>query len=193
MSQILCQVTEYMVNLMQSLFTATTAFEMDDETMYSNYGKQNANGEGLVDESMSNVGIGCWKWLTDREAMKAENREKARMDLLAKGVADDINRQLELALKGKKNLFMVPSSGWEQAYDAYIIGVKNLVKKNFSTTLPEGAAERKIYQGMMRKLEWVTMKHQGHHEPCYPLLTKGVLPLMGDLLKRVENAISEVI
>lgn len=182
-----------MVNLMQSLFTATTAFAMDDETTYSDYRKQNANGKGPIDESITNKGIGCWKWLTDREAIKAENREKARMDLLQKGVADDIDRQLECALKGKKNLFMVPSSGWEQTYDAYVIEVKKLVKRNFSTTLPEGEAERKIYHGMMRKLEWVTMKHRGRHEPCYPLLTKGVLPLMGELLKRVENAISEVI
>ncbi len=188
--QILCEITEYLVNMTLSLFTPTNVFTMDKDDIFNKYKKQNDAKDVTMDAGTRNNAEGCWKWMTSREAQEKTDRLKPLIEtMMPKAIADEIDELL-----GKPtNHFMVPrSTEWEGAYDEYVENVKKFVGEKYSTDLCEDANQLKVNQTILRKIEWVTMKHRGRQEQPFPILTKSLLPRLADILFRVQNAIAEV-
>ena len=181
------------MNIMMSLFTPTKVFTMDNDEMFKKYKEQNKTEEGM-DAGIKNNAEACWKWMTSREALEKADRQKPVVkEALTKEIADELDKLLIASIGNETNHLMVPGSNvWEEAYTEYVKGLKGIIDKKYTTELCEEPNRLTVNQTIWRKMEWVTMKHQGRQEPSFPLMTKSLLPRMADVLRRVQNAIAEV-
>jgi hypothetical protein len=185
--------TEYLVNMMLSLFTPSKVFAMDNDDLFTKYEAELRRYRGEMNDKLENKAVGCWRWLTTSSALMNKGREKPMMQLLTKAIANEIDDKLINAIGNEQKIVMVPgNSGWDDIYKTYRTKVIEIMKKEYSTNPPEDEKECVVHDGILRRVEWVTMNHPNRLEPPYPLLTKSVLPLAADALKRVENAIIEV-
>lgn len=188
----MCQITEQLVNIMLSLFTPTNAFIMEDEEQFQKYVGQNEKNV-TMDEMTRNNGEACWRWMTSKEALEKLDRPSPMMDMLPRETADRIDDLLMSALGTDVNYLMVPrSTVWEEIYKGYLGKVKSVIEKAYATVLCEDEKKQRVNRTIWRKIEWVTMRHEGRGEPPFPLLTKSLLPRLGHVLTQVRNSIAEV-
>ena len=192
--QVLRVLSEYLVNMMLSLFTPSKAFEMDVDQEFKQYKDAIKNvGDGQLTESMRDAMVACWNWLTTAEAQSAAGRAKPMIELFSKPFAEAIDKVLMGAIgKDQSTAMVTGSEQWHGAYEEYREKVKEMVKGKYSTKLPEAEQAREVHKGLSRRLEWVMMDHPTRAVPVYPLLTRNVLPLAAGALKRIENALAEV-
>ena len=174
-----------MVNIMLSLFTPAKAFAMTDDDIYARY------KEGKT-AAIMDMGEGCWAWMTDSKMLAREDRPRAMIELLTREKAEEMDDIFVDALKGSEKMLVQPGSDWSDIYDEYLRKMKEEMKKKYAQVIPEEETARAVHAEIVRKFEWATMEHQNRTSPPYHLLTKNVLPMMADQLKRVERSITEV-
>jgi len=180
------------VNIVLSLFTPTTAFLMDNDKRFKEYVAEVSSQEEGMNQAMLNTATACWRWLADGKELNKPDRPQHMIQLFARTEATDIDELLQCALGEDTHLAFVKRSRWDAMYGDYCNQLKALVNLRYTTVLCENEAAQKVNMGLARKIEWVTMDHPQRHESSYPLLTKSVLPIAADTLKRVQNAIAEV-
>ncbi|KAF8322968.1 hypothetical protein F5887DRAFT_1086906 [Amanita rubescens] len=93
---ILCEITEYLVNIMISLFTPTKVFTMDNDDMFHKYQEQNeTDGEMTMDAGMKNNMEACWKWMASKEALEKPGRQEPLVEeMLTTEIADGLDELL---------------------------------------------------------------------------------------------------
>jgi len=193
MKQIICEVTEYLVNITRSLFTPTSVFTMENEEMFRKYVDQNKRKDGTKDPAIENNAEACWRWLTSTEALGKADRPESLIEMMTRDIAEGLDRALTESIGDQAKHMMVPrSKTWDKAYADYLKKLKTFIDKKYTMELCENEKKVRVNQTIWRKIEWVTMKHRGRQERPYPLLTKSLLPLLSDVLSRVPNAITEV-
>jgi hypothetical protein len=192
MVQILCVITEYLVNIMLSLFTPTGAFTMGNTEMFEKYKEQSKGGVTMEDGIKMNAAA-CWGWLTSKELLEQAGRPMALINLLTKEIAEELDYLMTSMIGTNTKHMMVPRSTiWQEAYKSYVVKLKEVINKKYTLNLCEDEKQRLMNQTMWRKIEWVTMRHRSRRERPFPLLTKSLLPRLGEVLSQVKNAIAEV-
>jgi hypothetical protein len=192
MSQILCEITEHLVNIMLSIFTPTESFTMENDEMFEKYKEQNVKGTRL-EPGISNNAEGCWKWMTSTESQEKLDRAKPLINIFTRDIADRIDELFTTSIGTKTNYLMVwRSTAWQDIYADYLNKLEEFIREKYTTDLCEDKERRAVHQQVWRKIEWVMMKHEGRRERPYPLLTKSLLPQLANVLSHVRNAIAEV-
>ena len=178
---------------MISLVTPTKAFTMENDAMFEKYQEQNKLGK--KEQTVKNAGEACWRWLTAKEALEKADRAMPLVDMITREMAEELDELLTTSMGSgiELNHMMVPRSEvWHDAYEAYVEKLKEFIEKKFTMELCEDENRVRVNETILRKVEWVTMRHRGRRERPFPLLTKSLLPRLADVLKRVQNAIAEV-
>jgi hypothetical protein len=192
MVQIMCEITEYLVNIMILLFTPTKVFAMDKDEMFEKYLEQSEKG-AKMDASVKNNAEACWRWLTSKKALEKVDRPTALLDMLPREIAEEMDELLVTSIGKDVNHVMVPrSTVWETVYEEYLEKLKEFIEKKYTMELCEDEDRLQVNQTIWRKIEWVTMRHRGRREKPFPQLTKSLLPHLTNVLSRVQNAITEV-
>jgi len=176
-----------------SLLTPTRAFTMENDTTFERYKQQNKSE--TKEETLKNAGEACWRWLTSKEALDKADRATPLIDMITREMGDELDELLMTSMGSgiELNHMMVPRSPvWRKVYEAYVEKLKEFIAKKFTMELSEDANTARVNETILRKIEWVTMRHQGRRERPFPLLTKSLLPRLVDVLQRVQNAIAEV-
>ena len=177
--------------MMLSLFTASPTFSMTEDKIYAEY-VRGVENEAEMSATVEELAEGSWRWMTASEAQAADGRPAPMIQLLTKQDADEMDKIFKDVVEGEENFFMVADTDWSESYRIYGNHLKAMVKRRYMHALPEDDNARKVHIGIMRKVEWVMMKHPKRTIPSYPILTKSVLPTIADQLKKVEPSITEV-
>ena len=193
--QILCVITEYLVNIMVSLFTPTSAFVMGNDEMFEKY-KEQSKGGVKMEEAIKMNGEACWLWLTSKESLEKAGRPTSLVEgMLTREIGEELDEVMMtmVGIGSDANHMMVTRSPvWREGFKSYVEKLKEVIDKKYTMELCEKAEERQVNQTIWRKIEWVMMFHRSRRERPFPLLTKSLLPRLGDVLSRVKNAIAEV-
>lgn len=180
-----------MVNIMLSLFTPSMAFQMSDDDIFAKYLREVSKPDTRT-LTIQNIGEGCWEWMTNSEKLANSGRAPAMLELFTKQAEEEIDDIFVESLEDSDKALLLPQGDWPEIFDDYVEKVKTKMTKRYAHDSPEEEKARVVHLQIMRRLEWVTMRHPTRTISRYPLLTKSVLPKIADQLQQVQRSIAEV-